>query len=121
MSIKTWFDRLWGRIPADPINRVKVNRKGIVVHLAKSSYKVPWETVSTIAIHYVTGSPEPKDTHYILDLPKRQVRISLKTPGMTDFVSRLQHVPGLHRRAYSNAMKFYADTPVVIWENPGKS
>ncbi len=118
MSFREWLNRLWGRIPVDPVDRVDTSYEGFVVHLLGDVHTVPWKMVKTIAVQYVTGSPEPRDIHYLLSVRERDLRISLDTPGMGEFIRRLQDVPGLDHMSYKNALKYCADTPVVIWTNP---
>ena len=118
MSFRTFLDRLWGRIPSDPVSQIEPRYEGFIAHLKGRAWTIPWETVSRIAVHHVTGSPEAADIHYILSLPEHDLRVALDTPGMNEFVRRLQHVPGFRHRTYADALRFCADTPVVIWENP---
>jgi hypothetical protein len=99
MGIKEWLNRLWGRIPADPVDRVEVTRKGLVIHSGRRRHTVAWEDVKSIAIHFVTGSPESRDTHCVPTLDERELRIPLDI----------------------NAVEYSADTPVVTWENPSGS
>lgn len=119
--MRKWFDRMWGRLPADPVDAVDTSRDGFVIHLGGGSHTLRWESMDSIAVQFVTGSPEPRDTHYLFSLPGSDLRVSLETPGMNDFVTRLQKVPGFHNRAFGDALKCCADTPVVIWTNPKNS
>jgi hypothetical protein len=57
----------------------------------------------------------------VLTLDERELRISLDTPGMREFADRLQDAPGVKHGVYGNALQHFADTPVVIWENPAGS
>jgi hypothetical protein len=79
---------------------------------------VPWERVQTIAVQHLAGAYDPAKTHYILSLPERDIRVACLTPGMRDFLERLQKVPGLRHRDYRDAMRFGNEFPVVIWTNP---
>ncbi len=116
-----WLDRLWGRIRADPVDAVEASREGLVIHFEGESRTLPWERVGAIAVQFVTGSPEARDIHYLFTLPERELRVSLATPGMSEFVTRLQRVPGFQRRTHEDAVRYCADTPVVIWRNPQHS
>ncbi len=118
MRIKSFLNRLWGGLPADPVDRVETNAQGFVIWVKSSRFTVPWEKVRSIAIQHFGGPGDSERTHYVLALADREMRVAVSTPGMNEFIQRLQRVPDLKRRDYMLAIMSGNEYPVVIWENP---
>ena len=121
MKLKQWLHRLWGVVPADPVDSVSTDYDGFTFRLGAESSRIPWSDVATISIQHVGESVNPDRIHYILELPGRMLRVSLATPGMNEFVRRLQTAPGLDHDAYKNAIGVLWDKPMPIWRNPEKA
>jgi hypothetical protein len=120
-TLRAWLNRFWGVVPADPVDSVEVGRGGLTVRVRSDSHCVPWNEVETISIQYVGGSSAPEKTHFVFRIRNRGLRVALSTPGMSDLVQRLHHVPGVDRQAYTRAMEVIEDKPVEIWRNPDKA
>ncbi len=118
MNIRDWLNRFWGHIDPDPIDRVETNLTGLVVHIDNHSFTIDWDKIRTISIQHISGSPKPEKTHYLFSLPERNLRISLSTLGMNEFVNRLQKAPGLKNRDYAAAISQHNEFAVPIWKNP---
>lgn len=113
------MSNLWRVVSAaDPVESVKFDHLGVTVCLGADSYCVPWTDIRSISVQGIGNSFDPKKMHYILELADRELRVSVATPGMNDFVSRLQTVPGVDRFAYIRALQDHGDEPMVIWRNP---